>query len=110
MATLDASVIQGLLSFESCAWTNVLVSFLIHKGFTVVMSHVWIFFRSILESLAGRHNIPDLWIKILLERTKKDGLKSQSTSNALKNFTRGKPGTPLRMLDYGGIPAVVGRA
>lgn len=61
-------------------------------------------------SLAVRQNIPDLWIRILWERTKKDGLKSQSTNDALKNFTSGKPSPPLRMLDYGGIPAVVGRA
>lgn len=34
-------------------------------------SHEWVLFKSLLESPVSRQNIPDLWIKILWERTKK---------------------------------------
>lgn len=59
-----------------------------------------------------RQNIPDLWIKILWERTK-NGWSEESKYQGRfekEHFTRGKPAPPLRMLDYAGIPAVGGRA
>lgn len=92
---------------------NVFLSFVIHKGFTTVVRRV-AFFRSVFESPAGRQNIPDSWIQILWERIKKKkGWTKESKHQRCfekLHFTRGKPTPPLRMLDYGGIPAVVGRA